>query len=1384
MDRKNNLAFAECHFLKYNVKPRRFSETYGVLSKKSSTLFGSLSIFNTFEVKFRSKTQKLYNIMKKLLIILLFTLYSSIIYSQTTRYWTGAANNELNNSSNWTSTGSILATDILVFQDIINSGIYITGDIACSGFKLEGYTNISINVSSSSTIFINDDGTASPDFYIGISTSVGNSNMLSLSGDVLISLQGTATGEVNGTINMQGPQCQITCSTYEGLVFTSNGWFSQTNANLTFPFGNDPLKQNTVVFEDMAIFVQSSAFFSPFALTPPASVVVFRPASQFVIDNSGYNDFLGRSYGKIEIRGTVTINADLTNKDYLDNTFSFYRIVCDGNFAVDISNNTPPSQIVINGTDITIPGIGTVSLTTGSGGFKINSDNCELGRVNTSGMLIMTVIDSDNTFTQPFVETGKNVTLSSNVYLSSTPMYEKIYVDGTLECNNYSILGTGVIELRDGSLFKTANINGLIGSHPNFSLSTQASPLFTTNTTIEYNGSVAQLTGIYDGTFEVAGYFGNIIINNPAGVTLDGNLTLMQTLELQNGNFDISSRTLEFKDAMANYNLGSYQIITNNLTSINISNIGTFTLPDIYELQNLNITGSEVYMNQNLTINNSLSLISSTLNLNNKKLTYSGVLDYDVNSTIVGSYLSELELTGISLVTDKLRTIELGTLIYNRNSSNLNLLDYDNDPLTYGQIYIHNSLQILSGTVNIGEQELVLGGDLTLLGGLTSTANSRLKITGTTKPPSLDFPLSLKTLKSLEIDRTGTTVFLNSYDEIIEINNLIINNSNLDYFNNRLKLTGYIEMNNSLLSTSSWSFPYGLVWITGNYSQDCSIAFSEDNNFFDVYIDRPGGNIHLGSNVRSSGFTLEHGKVFLGDYDIDLATSEFIDNSSGFDENTYLVTNGTGRLWHDANGAKGTYLFPVGTENYYSPVEFTDDEGIQIYWGVRVSETVPAIVDNSYWINQTWNIYVEDEYDSVPEYTVKLFWDGDLHNTPSNPNFNPDSCFITTATDEALWDLFYTSKALLDGATGLYTQTRIIDNYNSDNYFSVRTCKASSPTTSITVDNQIYCENEVKYINLSYPESDKGNCAEAYWYDENSNNIWVGNNLTIPAPSASTFFAVSLSDGFNTPTTASVDITVNPNPTATLTSTDTDLNICNGETITLEGTGGVNYEFYANGNLLTSGVASSLITDLNGISSNIQLVVENEYNCSDTAYLDVNVYPAPVIDLENTVTINEGESYTLNANGNTDYSYFWTPNTWIDSQTIYNPTVTPEDTITYYAEITDNYGCKSEYKVSISIVKEDVPVITYQIEIYDAVSPNNDGKNDYFYIKNIEHFAGNSVEVFDRNGNSVFYADSYNNNWSGTNDKTGDLLPFGTYFYVIDLKNGMPVFRGTFMIFR
>ncbi len=85
-----------------------------------------------------------------------------------------------------------------------------------------------------------------------------------------------------------------------------------------------------------------------------------------------------------------------------------------------------------------------------------------------------------------------------------------------------------------------------------------------------------------------------------------------------------------------------------------------------------------------------------------------------------------------------------------------------------------------------------------------------------------------------------------------------------------------------------------------------------------------------------------------------------------------------------------------------------------------------------------------------------------------------------------------------------------------------------------------------------------------------------------------------------------------------------------------------------------------------------------------------------------------------------------------------------------------------------------------KIEAGNLLTPNGDGKNDVWVIKNIGQYPDHEVNVFDRAGRVVFTVRDYENDWRGIYN--GAYLPSGTYPYVIEPGTGHPTVKGTLTI--
>ncbi len=244
--------------------------------------------------------------------------------------------------------------------------------------------------------------------------------------------------------------------------------------------------------------------------------------------------------------------------------------------------------------------------------------------------------------------------------------------------------------------------------------------------------------------------------------------------------------------------------------------------------------------------------------------------------------------------------------------------------------------------------------------------------------------------------------------------------------------------------------------------------------------------------------------------------------------------------------------------------------------------------------------------------------------------------------------------------------------------------------------------------------------------------------------------------------TASLNLLIYPAAHATIGS---DVSICEGSSINLIAGGGIKYKWSTDIGALAStiendSVANPLVTPTDTTSYNV--TVYNEYGCTDTASVTVNVWKKPSIDAGPDKRIRIGLPVTLDGSAEgTDIRYFWTPSAYLDNANSLKPVVNPPASAYYTLHGESNKGCGS--------AMDEVFIKVYdKIIIPNAFSPNRDGINDTWNIEPLDLFTDADLQVYNRYGQLVFRNIGYIKPWNGTRNNTS--LPVGTYYYILDLK--------------
>jgi gliding motility-associated-like protein len=151
-------------------------------------------------------------------------------------------------------------------------------------------------------------------------------------------------------------------------------------------------------------------------------------------------------------------------------------------------------------------------------------------------------------------------------------------------------------------------------------------------------------------------------------------------------------------------------------------------------------------------------------------------------------------------------------------------------------------------------------------------------------------------------------------------------------------------------------------------------------------------------------------------------------------------------------------------------------------------------------------------------------------------------------------------------------------------------------------------------------------------------------------------------------------------------------------------------------------------------------------------------------------------------------TYLWEPANYFTSVSGLQSTLSienlredeiPNQPVWFTAEV--DHGSDVCYETD-SIMVNIVPNVTPT----DAFSPNGDGINDTWKLKDANTYDNLEVIVFNRWGIEVFRRRPYRNDnaWDGTNSR-GKPLPSGTYYYIIDShEKGVDILSGTVTIIR
>jgi gliding motility-associated-like protein len=138
---------------------------------------------------------------------------------------------------------------------------------------------------------------------------------------------------------------------------------------------------------------------------------------------------------------------------------------------------------------------------------------------------------------------------------------------------------------------------------------------------------------------------------------------------------------------------------------------------------------------------------------------------------------------------------------------------------------------------------------------------------------------------------------------------------------------------------------------------------------------------------------------------------------------------------------------------------------------------------------------------------------------------------------------------------------------------------------------------------------------------------------------------------------------------------------------------------------------------------------------------------------------------------------------WIDlsdtgglNGSIFNPLNIPVGSYTLQYIVTiENEDCPILFDIYLNINNDCIVLPACDVVVYNAVSPNNDGLNDFFLIDGIDCYPNNTVEIYNKWGILIYETRGYDNNFKafrGQSEGRSTLnksegVPDGTYYYIL-----------------
>jgi len=212
-----------------------------------------------------------------------------------------------------------------------------------------------------------------------------------------------------------------------------------------------------------------------------------------------------------------------------------------------------------------------------------------------------------------------------------------------------------------------------------------------------------------------------------------------------------------------------------------------------------------------------------------------------------------------------------------------------------------------------------------------------------------------------------------------------------------------------------------------------------------------------------------------------------------------------------------------------------------------------------------------------------------------------------------------------------------------------------------------------------------------------------------------------------------------------------DTTICPGDAAVIGAIGATDYIWSPTGTL--SSQYGNTVVARPMINTNYQVVGIDEDGCVDTAFVIVNLYTKPLVNVPTSYLAFFGELIEITAESNIPGSFTWSPPDYLSCVVCATTFANPNQEFLYTVTFEDQNGCSASSGVKI--------VYNPIIYIPNTFTPDDDQYNSIFSVihSNVKSF---KMDIYNRWGEKIHLITDYANYWDGTYNNN-QICPDGVY---------------------